>query len=56
MADLKIGINSVFIAKENILFLEEWIDYHIQVGFDRFYLYDNSKVQKKNEFNRRSGV
>ena len=40
------AIHSVFIAKENILFLEEWIDYHIQLGFNRFYLYDNSKVKK----------
>jgi hypothetical protein len=46
-----IAINSVFIAKENIPFLEEWIDYHIQVGFDRFFLYDNSKVNKINHFN-----
>lgn len=38
------AIHSVFILKENILFLEEWIDYHIQLGFNRFYLYDNSKV------------
>jgi hypothetical protein len=46
-----IAINSVFIAKENIPFLEEWIDYHIQVGFDKFFLYDNSKVNKINHFN-----
>jgi hypothetical protein len=47
---MKVAIHSVFIAKENILFLEEWIDYHIQIGVDVFYLYDNSKVQKKDEF------
>ena len=45
-----IAIQSVFIAKENILFLEEWIDYHIQIGIDIFYLYDNSKVNKINYF------
>jgi hypothetical protein len=39
------AIHSIFIAKENILFLEQWIDYHIQLGFNKFYLYDNSKVQ-----------
>lgn len=38
------AIHSVFILKENILFLEEWIDYHISLGFNKFYLYDNSKV------------
>ncbi len=37
------AIHTVFILKENILFLEEWIDYHIQLGFNKFYLYDNSR-------------
>lgn len=41
-----IAIHTVFILKENILFLEEWINYHILLGFNKFYLYDNSKVQK----------
>ena len=40
------AIHTVFIAKENILFLEEWIDYHKNLGFSKFYLYDNSKVTK----------
>lgn len=48
---MKIAIHSVFIAKENILFLEEWIDYHIQLGVDYFYLYDNSNVEKVVGFN-----
>lgn len=43
---MKVAIHSVFILKENILFLEEWIDYHISIGFGKFYLYDNSKVTK----------
>jgi hypothetical protein len=43
---MKIAIHSVFILKENIYFLEEWIDYHMNLGFNKFYLYDNSKVQK----------
>ena len=47
---MKLAIHSVFIAKENILFLEEWIDYHIQIGFDVFYLYDNSKVNRKSSW------
>jgi len=46
------GIHSVFIVKENILFLEEWIDHHWLLGFQYFFLYDNSKVQTKNYFNR----
>ena len=48
--NLKLAIHTVFISKENILFLEEWIDYHIILGFDKFYLYDNSKVNKKDKF------
>jgi hypothetical protein len=46
---MKCAIHAVFIAKENILFLEEWIDYHMQLGFTHFYLYDNSKVQAKSK-------
>lgn len=46
----KIIVHTIFIAKENILFLQEWIDYHILLGVDYFYLYDNSKVTKKDEF------
>lgn len=42
----KIAIHTVFILKENILFLEEWIYYHILLGFNKFYLYDNSKIGK----------
>jgi hypothetical protein len=45
------AIHSVFILKENILFLEEWIDYHILLGFNKFYLYDNSKVSKSCDYN-----
>lgn len=43
---MQIAIHTVFILKENILFLEEWIQYHILLGFNKFYLYDNSKVNK----------
>jgi hypothetical protein len=43
---MKCAIQSVFIAKENILFLEEWLDYHIEIGISNFFLYDNSKVEK----------
>ena len=31
---MKIAIHTVFILKENILFLEEWIYYHILLGFN----------------------
>ncbi len=42
-----IAIHSVFIAKENILFLKEWIVYHQLLGVSKFFLYDNSGVQVK---------
>ena len=48
------AVHAVFISKENIMFLEEWIDYHIQIGFNRFYLYDNSKVTKKSDFDSKN--
>lgn len=48
------AIHTVFIARENILFLEEWIDYHIQLGFNKFYLYDNSKVELKSNFDSKN--
>jgi hypothetical protein len=35
--------------KENILFLEQWINYHSLLGFNEFYLYDNSKVRISNK-------
>ena len=41
----RIGMHTVFIAKENILFLEEWILYHRALGVDHFFLHDNSAVE-----------
>lgn len=45
----RIGIHAVFIAKENILFLDEWIRYHKNIGVEYFFLYDNSKVEVMKE-------
>jgi len=39
---MKFGIHTVFIPRENILFLEEWIVYHMSIGAEAFYLYDNT--------------
>lgn len=33
---------TVFLPRENLFFLEEWLCYHIAIGFDHFYLYDNA--------------
>ena len=37
-----VGVHTVFLAKENILFLKEWILYHRLKGIDHFFLYDNT--------------
>ena len=33
---------TVFLPRENLFFLEEWLCYHLAIGFEHFYLYDNS--------------
>jgi hypothetical protein len=38
---IKLAIHTVFLPKENNIFLEEWIDYHLNLGFDQIYLYNN---------------
>ena len=35
---LSLGLD---VFPENYIFLEEWIAYHIELGFTQFYLYDN---------------
>lgn len=42
----RIGLHSIFIARENLPFLKEWILYHRALGVDNFYLYDNTGTQK----------
>ena len=37
-----LAIHTVYLPREHILFLEEWIVYHIWQGVDRFYLYNNT--------------
>jgi hypothetical protein len=39
---MKTYIQTVYIPRENILFIEEWLEYHSKLGIDEFYLYDNS--------------
>ena len=53
---MQIAIHTVFILKENILFLEEWINYHILLGFNKFYLYDNSGSQSGNGLGSNSKI
>lgn len=47
-----VGVHTVFILAENILYLEEWLVHHVQLGVSKFYLYDNSKVTTKSPFDQ----
>lgn len=38
-------IQSVFIPKENIHIIEQWLNYHYSIGCSHIYLYDNSESQ-----------
>ena len=49
-----VGIHTVFIAKENILFLKEWILYHKLKGVAHFFLYDNTGVTRSSYWAERS--
>lgn len=35
-------MHTVFILHENIPYIREWLIYHIALGVDKFYMYDNS--------------
>lgn len=37
-----LSIHTVFVARENIMYLKEWIVYHALLGVQHFYLYDNT--------------
>jgi hypothetical protein len=36
------GIQTVYLPRENLGFLEEWLQYHVLLGAEYFYLYDNT--------------
>jgi hypothetical protein len=38
----KLAVMAVFHPRENLVFLEEWIAYHLLQGVDHFYLYNNA--------------
>ena len=38
----RLAIMTVFLPRENLFFLEEWLRYHLAIGFGHVYLYDNS--------------
>jgi hypothetical protein len=38
----KIAIHTIFLPRENIFFVKEWLFYHFNLGVDHIYLYDNT--------------
>lgn len=44
----RIGMHTVFVARENIFFLREWLEYHTRLGVSDFFLYDNSRSSGRN--------
>jgi Glycosyl transferase family 2 len=39
------GIQTVYLPRENVRFLEEWLQYHSMLGAEYFFLYDNTGSQ-----------
>jgi len=39
---LKLSIQTLFLPRESLPYMEEWLVYHTILGFDRFRLYDNT--------------
>jgi hypothetical protein len=35
-------IQTVYLPQENIFFIEDWLKYHLYIGIDHFFLYDNT--------------
>ena len=42
--NLKYEVSLCLIFKDEGRFLKEWLDYHITIGVDHFYLYDNNSI------------
>jgi len=38
------GIHTIYIPRENLRFLEEWIQYHLLLGAEYFYLYNTGST------------
>jgi hypothetical protein len=38
----RIAPHTIFVARENVMFLGEWLAYHAGMGVSQFFLYDNS--------------
>ncbi len=58
-----LAIHTIFVPRENILFIREWIVYHIGIGVSHFYLYDNTgsiggkpTLKKRTEIRNKYGI
>jgi len=54
---LRLSVQTLFLPRESIPYMEEWLLYHSLLGFDRFRLYDNtgSRGDISSPFMRRYG-
>lgn len=52
---VKVGLHCIFLARENLPFLKEWLLYHKALGVDRFYLYDNTGSKKAGKAQHSAG-
>jgi len=48
MKEMFLSLHTVFVLNENIRWLEEFLIYHIHIGFDHFYLYRNEGTNGDN--------
>lgn len=47
--NLKYRVSLCLIFKDEAPFLKEWLDYHLAIGIDHFYLYDNNSTDNYKE-------
>lgn len=41
---MKVGVCAI--VKNENLYLRDWVDYHLRLGFDKIFIYDNNNVEK----------
>lgn len=43
---MRFAISTTLLPRENIFWIEEWIKYHLYIGFDALFLYDNTGSER----------
>lgn len=51
-----LSIHTTFIPRENLIFLDEWLQYHVHIGVEHFYLYDNTGSVVTRSWTQKKGV